>query len=101
MHRLFVALRPPPPIRAALLALQEGVPDARWQDDGQLHVTLRFVGTVDRRQAEDVVAALDAIRAPAPRLRLDGMTAAPRCLRAKRSARGAGPAGPSGPHACA
>ncbi|MBS0283127.1 MAG: RNA 2',3'-cyclic phosphodiesterase, partial [Proteobacteria bacterium] len=31
MHRLFVALRPPPAIRAALLQVMGGVPGARWQ----------------------------------------------------------------------
>ena len=27
----------------------DGVPGARWQDDEQLHLTLRFIGEVDRR----------------------------------------------------
>lgn len=74
MHRLFVALRPPPPIRSALLALDgTGVPDARWQDDEQLHLTVRFIGDVERMQAEDVCAALAGVRAPAPAVRLDGV----------------------------
>lgn len=64
MHRLFVALRPPLPVRAALLAAAGGVERARWQDDGQLHLTLRFVGEVDRHAAADLVAALDEVTAP-------------------------------------
>ncbi|WP_203308394.1 RNA 2',3'-cyclic phosphodiesterase [Sphingomonas beigongshangi] len=73
MPRLFVALRPPPAIRAALLERGGGVPGARWQDDEQLHLTLRFVGDVDRPVAEDVAAALGAVHAPAPRLTLAGV----------------------------
>jgi 2'-5' RNA ligase len=72
MHRLFVALRPPPAIRLALTAATDGVPGARWQDDAQLHVTLRFIGEVDRAQAEDVATALSAIVAPTPEVRIDG-----------------------------
>ena len=62
MHRLFVAIRPPAALRSRLLATMEGVEGARWQDDDQLHLTLRFIGEVDRRMAEDIAAALAAIR---------------------------------------
>ena len=58
MHRLFVALRPPPPIRAALSAAMDGILRARWQDDEQIHLTLRYIGEVDRHVAEEVVLAL-------------------------------------------
>lgn len=50
MHRLFVALKPPPPMRNALLAAMGGIVHARWQTAEQLHLTLRFVGEVDRHQ---------------------------------------------------
>lgn len=73
MHRLFVALRPPPEIRDQLIDIMDGVPGARWQDDDQLHLTLRFIGEVDRRTAEDVAAALAAIHAPPLDLRLSGI----------------------------
>ena len=73
MHRLFVALRPPPDIRRWLAATQGGVAGARWQDDDQLHLTLRFVGAVERRVAEDVAAALAAVDAAAPTIRLSGV----------------------------
>lgn len=61
MHRLFVALRPPASIRERLLDLMEGVPGARWQDEEQLHLTLRFIGEVDGPTAEDVLAALRSV----------------------------------------
>jgi 2'-5' RNA ligase len=69
-HRLFVALTPPAAVRVALIGAMGGVPGARWQSDEQLHVTLRFVGEVDRHQAEDIAVALDHVRHPAPTLRL-------------------------------
>ena len=64
MHRLFVALRPPEAIRDPLIDTMEGVEGARWQADEQLHLTLRFVGEVDRAQANDLVSALETVRAP-------------------------------------
>ncbi len=71
MHRLFVAIRPPAAIRAALAALMGGVSGARWQSDEQLHLTLRFIGEVDRHRAEDVAAALGGIHHPRLSLTLD------------------------------
>lgn len=63
MHRLFVAIRPPHAIRSQLLGLMGGVRGARWQDDDQLHITLRFIGEVNVNQAEDIAAALSTVRA--------------------------------------
>ena len=73
MHRLFVALRPPAVVRQQLLAAMQGVPGARWQDDDQLHLTVRFVGDVDRHQAEDVAAALGRVRGQSITARIDGV----------------------------
>ena len=72
MYRLFVALRPPRPMRTALLATMGGLERARWQSDEQLHLTLRFIGEVDRHQASDVAAALGGVHHPAFTLKLDG-----------------------------
>jgi RNA 2',3'-cyclic 3'-phosphodiesterase len=73
MHRLFVGIRPPLAIRQQLEALMGGVPGARWQDDAQLHITLRFIGEVERPQAEDVALALSALRFPALDVALAGV----------------------------
>lgn len=62
MHRLFVAIRPPRGVREHLLAIMGGVQNARWQSDDQLHLTLRFIGEVDRHQARDVAAAVASVR---------------------------------------
>jgi len=64
MHRLFVALEPAPPVRDVLLAAMGGVAGARWQRDDQLHLTLRFIGEVDRHAAQDIAAALAGVRHP-------------------------------------
>lgn len=73
MHRLFVAVRPPPEIRQRLLEVMGSVVHARWQDDNQLHLTLRFIGEVDRHQAEDIAAALRSVRQERFEIRLSGV----------------------------
>lgn len=60
-HRLFIAIRPPEAIRNGLIDLMEGIDNARWQDDDQLHLTLRFVGDVDAHLADDLAEALARI----------------------------------------
>jgi RNA 2',3'-cyclic 3'-phosphodiesterase len=71
MYRLFVALKPPPPMRDALLGAMGGVANARWQTAEQLHLTLRFIGEVDRHQAEDIAAILGSVHHPGFSLTLD------------------------------
>ncbi len=61
MYRLFVAIQPPASIRHRLLAIMGDIDNARWQDDSQLHLTLRFIGEVDRHCAGDIAAALGQI----------------------------------------
>ncbi len=62
MHRLFLAIRPPEPIRDLLLDLMSEAEGLRWQDAEQLHCTLRFVGEVDGDLAEDLATALTGLR---------------------------------------
>lgn len=63
-HRLFVALRPPPEVRRALAAIQSGIEGARWQTENQLHLTLAFLGEVDRHGLDAAEQALATIVAP-------------------------------------
>lgn len=72
MHRLFVAIRPPQPILDLLIDAMDDSPEFRWQDEEQLHLTLRFIGEVDRPLAEDVAAALSTVRSPRFDLRIAG-----------------------------
>ncbi len=71
MMRLFVAVRPPAEVRDVLLAAMGGVAAARWQGDDQLHLTLRFIGEVDRHAARDIADALADVRHPAIDAQLD------------------------------
>ena len=64
MHRLFVAIRPPEHIRDLLIDAMDDSPDFRWQEDEQLHLTLRFAGEVDRPLADDLADALGRLRSP-------------------------------------
>jgi 2'-5' RNA ligase len=73
MHRLFAAIRPPEPIRDLLIDAMDDSPNLRWVGDEQLHLTLRFVGEVERPVANDIADALSAIRYPAFELRVSGV----------------------------
>lgn len=64
MPRLFVALRPPAPVRDALMDAMGGIDGARWQDDEQLHCTLAFLGAVEGEQLEALIAALEEVESP-------------------------------------
>ncbi len=58
-------------MRDILLAHMGGVANARWQTDDQLHLTLRFIGEVDRHQGEDIAAALGGVHHPRFTITLD------------------------------
>ena len=72
MHRLFVAIRPPEKIRDLLLDAMDDSADFRWQDDEQLHLTLRFVGEVERPVGDDLAAELGRIHSSPFELRITG-----------------------------
>ena len=71
--RFFVALPIPDSVAVRLLMMQGGVPGARWQAREQLHLTLRFIGEVDGRDASDLDEVLSGIDAPAFDLQLHGV----------------------------
>ncbi|NYZ13034.1 RNA 2',3'-cyclic phosphodiesterase [Azospirillum sp. RWY-5-1] len=73
MLRLFVALDFPDDIRRRLAGLGGGVPGARWTEEENLHLTLRFIGEVPDDMAGDIDAALAGVTAPAFDLTLDGV----------------------------
>jgi RNA 2',3'-cyclic 3'-phosphodiesterase len=72
VHRLFVAIRPPEAVRDLLIDAMDDSADFRWQDDEQLHLTLRFIGEVERPLADDLASALTRIRAARFQLRVAG-----------------------------
>lgn len=73
-HRLFIGIRPPAPVREALIDTMEALDGARWQDDEQLHLTLRFIGEVERPVANDLAAALASIAWPSFKLAIEGVS---------------------------
>ena len=70
MHRLFVAIRPPQEIRDLLIDAMDDSPELRWVGDEQLHLTLRFIGEVERPVANDLAAALGQLRSSSFSLRV-------------------------------
>jgi 2'-5' RNA ligase len=72
MHRLFVAIRPPKEIRDLLIDAMDDSPELRWVADENLHITLRFIGEVERPLAEDIAAALARVHAARFDLRIIG-----------------------------
>lgn len=73
MHRLFVGIRPPAAIREALIATMSGAEGVRWQDDEQLHITLRYIGEVERPVAEDIAAMLGQVQGAQFDLAIEGV----------------------------
>ena len=73
MHRLFVAIRPPEEIRDLLIDAMDDSADFRWQEDEQLHLTLRFIGEVDRLIADDLADALGRVRSASFSIRIAGV----------------------------
>lgn len=71
--RLFVALDLPPEVKSRLSGISGGIPGLRWVAPENYHLTLRFIGEVDRVEAEGVDEALAGIRAPAFDLTLQGV----------------------------
>jgi RNA 2',3'-cyclic 3'-phosphodiesterase len=61
MPRLFTALEVPADIGAQLAFLRGGLPGARWIEAENYHVTLRFIGDVDDRTANEAAQFLDGI----------------------------------------
>lgn len=58
MPRLFTGLEIPPDIGQSLSSLRGGLPGARWIDPENYHVTLRFIGDIDGRAANEIAATL-------------------------------------------
>ena len=73
MHRLFVAIRPPENVRDLLIDAMDDSPALRWVGDEQLHLTLRFIGEVERPVANDIAGALSRLRSPPFDLRVQGV----------------------------
>ena len=75
MPRLFTALTLPEDVRAWLSGLRGGLRGARWIDPENYHITLRFVGDVDDRTADEIAHALDKVERGPFEITLSGLGA--------------------------
>jgi 2'-5' RNA ligase len=73
MVRLFTGLEIPTFVAQHLGLLRGGLPGARWIEPSDYHVTLRFIGDIDGRLAEEVAHMLSGIRRRSFTLRLSGL----------------------------
>lgn len=70
MPRLFTGLEIPQPVGNYLGALRGGIPGARFIEPSDYHITLRFIGDVDIRTANEIADRLEAVKRKAFHLRL-------------------------------
>ena len=62
MPRLFTGLEIPEDVAFDLFLMQGGISGARWIDRESYHITLRFIGDVDRHVAGSVFDTLEDVR---------------------------------------
>ncbi|HMN87232.1 MAG TPA: RNA 2',3'-cyclic phosphodiesterase [Bauldia sp.] len=73
MPRLFTGIEIPAEIGERLALLRGGLPGARWIDRENYHLTLRFIGDIDMRSADEIADALSRVSRAGFTLRLDGI----------------------------
>ena len=73
MPRLFTAIEIPETAVQSLAAMRGGVVGARWIEPEDYHVTLRFIGDVDARTAQDIASSLDDLRRPPAPIEFAGL----------------------------
>lgn len=73
MYRLFIAVDFPEDIVQQLTRLCYGMPGARWVNEDQLHLTLRFIGDVDGARFREIKEELASIKVPSFRMALKGI----------------------------
>jgi 2'-5' RNA ligase len=73
MYRLFVAVDLPETVKKSIKEICTGLPDARWVDVQQLHLTLRFIGEVGEQLYQTIKNSLTEISEPPFSLTLQGV----------------------------
>ncbi|MGO4741233.1 RNA 2',3'-cyclic phosphodiesterase [Bosea sp. 2KB_26] len=73
MPRLFTALEIPAEVASTLTLHRGGLVGARWIEPADYHVTLRFLGDVDRRMAHDVDSFLADLQTQPFEVMLDAL----------------------------
>jgi 2'-5' RNA ligase len=93
MPRLFTGIEIPAEIGLALSSFRGGLPGARWVEPENYHITLRFIGDIDERMADDVTSILGERRQRTPiEITIDGLDSfgggKPRAVFARTSGNG-------------
>jgi 2'-5' RNA ligase len=73
LPRLFTGIEIPPAVGDALSLLRGGLPGARWLTPDNYHVTLRFIGDIDKRTADEVADQLSRVRRIAFAVGIEGL----------------------------
>ena len=73
MPRIFTALEIPSAVAQSLAMLRGGLPGARWIDQENYHLTLRFIGDIDDSLAREIADMLNSVRRMSFKLRLEGL----------------------------
>jgi 2'-5' RNA ligase len=93
MPRLFTGIEIPAEIGLALSSFRGGLPGARWVDPENYHLTLRFIGDIGDRMADEVCSILGDTRRRSPLpITIDGLDSfggsKPRAVFARTSGNG-------------
>jgi RNA 2',3'-cyclic 3'-phosphodiesterase len=73
MPRLFAGLEIPADVATVLSGLRGGLPGARWAEPSDYHITLRFIGDIGNRIAQDIDSLLMDIRRAPMDIRIAGL----------------------------
>jgi 2'-5' RNA ligase len=73
MPRLFTGIEIPAEVREEIARLRVPLPGGRWAEPENLHLTLRFVGDLEKPQAREFADGLETIDVDAFELRLAGL----------------------------
>lgn len=75
MPRLFTGLEIPEELGRSLSFLRGGLPGAKWIDIENHHITLRFIGDVDERLADEIAEELSRVKRRRFEVRIEGVMA--------------------------
>lgn len=72
--RLFVAIPLPEEVRTELMELEESINGVKWQKESNVHLTLRFIGPVDRTVSDKVQHRLSEISNDSFKINIEGLS---------------------------
>lgn len=75
MPRLFTGIEIPEAVASTIALLRGGMPGATWIDPENYHVTLRFIGDIDDRLADEVADALSRVNRRSFEITIRGLDA--------------------------